>query len=153
MIQHYFRFLFFKLKATNQHGVHSPFLYALVCFCFYNTSRNRKKFKPWKSKMHNLIAIEISKQLQQFAKQASTDFQIDPLKVIHIRNKTLAQWIEEQKIEDEPHITLIDNLHLQRRSWNGFKIKSQYILLDLFFYGIVIHRPQQTAETFFLKVF
>ncbi len=153
MIQHYFKFLFFKLYATNQHGVHSPFLYALVCFCFYNTSWNRKGLKPWKSKMHNRIAIEITKQLHLFVKQACTDFQIDLLKVIHTRNKTLAQWIEEQKIEDKPHITLIDNLHLQRGSWNDFKNKSQYIHLDLFFYGIVIHRPQQTAETFFLKVF
>ena len=87
-------------------------------FVFTIRPGTEKKFKPWKSKMHNLIAIEISKQLQLFAKQASTDFQIDRLKVIHRRNKSLAQWIEEQKIEDEPHITLIDNLHLQRRSWN-----------------------------------
>jgi len=153
MIQHYFKFLFFKLKATNQHGVHSPFLYALVCFCFYNRDWKSKGLKPWNSKKHNLIAIEISEQLRLFTKIASNDFQIDAPKIIHTKSKTLVQWIKQLNVEDEPHITLIDNLHLQRDAWTNYRTSSQYILLDLFYYGIVIHRPQQTAETFFLKIF
>ena len=153
MIQHYFKFLFFKLNATNQHGVHSPFLFAMVCFCFYNKAWKSKKFKPWKSKKHNLVAIAILQQLRLFAKKAAIDFQIDPPKVIHTKSKTLAQWIKELTIEDEPHITLIDNLQLQRDTWAAFRDSSGYVLLDLYFYGIIIHRPQQTAETFFLKVF
>ena len=72
---------------------------------------------------------------------------------MHTQNKALAQWTKELNIEDEPHITLIDNLHLQRDAWDAFRNSSGYVVLDLYFYGIIIHRPQQSTETFFLKVF
>ncbi|MEW7279520.1 hypothetical protein ABW636_13080 [Aquimarina sp. 2201CG1-2-11] len=35
-IKEYFRFL---IKSTNQHGVHSPFVYSLVTKCFYNRKK------------------------------------------------------------------------------------------------------------------
>ena len=141
------------MTSNNQYGVHSPFLYALVCFCFYNKEWKSKKLKPWKSKKHDLTAISIVEQLRLFAKQASIDFQIEALKVMHTQNKALAQWTKELNIEDEPHITLIDNLHLQRDAWDAFRNSSGYVVLDLYFYGIIIHKPQQSTETFFLKVF
>ena len=40
-IKEYFRFL---IKSTNQHGVHSPFVYALVTKCFYD--RKKKRYYP-----------------------------------------------------------------------------------------------------------
>ncbi|PSR09892.1 MAG: hypothetical protein C7M88_04595, partial [Candidatus Arcticimaribacter sp.] len=98
-------------------------------------------------------AISIVERLHLFTKQASIDFQIDTPKVMHTQNKALAQWTKELNIKDEPHITLIDNLHLQRDAWDAFRNSSGYVVLDFYFYGIIIHRPQQTAETFFLKVF
>ena len=124
-----------------------------MCFCFYNKEWKSKKFKPWKSKKHDLTAISIVEQLRLFTKQASIDFQIEALKVMHTQNKALAQWTKELNVEDEPHITLIDNLHLQRDAWDAFRNSSGYVVLDLYFYGIIIHKPQQSTETFFLKVF
>ncbi|PKV49971.1 hypothetical protein ATE84_2017 [Aquimarina sp. MAR_2010_214] len=44
-IKAYLRFL---SKSTNQHGVHSPFVYNLVTKCFYNTEK-RKAYKSIKS--------------------------------------------------------------------------------------------------------
>ena len=54
MIQLYLKYFFFSLKATNQHGVHSPYLYALVCSCFYNSS--------WKS----IRKLPLNNQNQEF---------------------------------------------------------------------------------------
>lgn len=36
MIYQIFRYIKFLLKSTNQHGVHSPFVYDLVTQCFYD---------------------------------------------------------------------------------------------------------------------
>ncbi|RPD91708.1 class I SAM-dependent methyltransferase [Aureibaculum marinum] len=44
-IASYFKFL---VKSTNQHGVHSPFVYNLITKCFYD-----KKQKKWYSKLIN----------------------------------------------------------------------------------------------------
>jgi len=124
------------------------------CVFVFTTRLGRvKNLNPGNPKKHNLVAIAILQQLRLFAKKAAVDFQIDPPKVIHTKSKTLAQWIKELTIEDEPHITLIDNLQLQRDAWAAFRDSSGYVLLDLYFYGIIIHRPQQTAETFFMRVF
>ncbi|MEN3322537.1 class I SAM-dependent methyltransferase [Mariniflexile soesokkakense] len=38
-IKSYIKFL---LKSTNQHGVHSPFVYSLVTKCFYNRSKHEE---------------------------------------------------------------------------------------------------------------
>ena len=38
-------FIAFLLKSTNQHGVHSPFVYQLVTQCFYN----KEKFSAYKA--------------------------------------------------------------------------------------------------------
>lgn len=35
-------YLQFLLKSTNQHGIHSPFVYNLVCKCFYAKTNNSK---------------------------------------------------------------------------------------------------------------
>ncbi|MEW4925287.1 class I SAM-dependent methyltransferase [Algibacter sp. 2305UL17-15] len=41
-IRQYIKFL---LKSTNQHGVHSPFVYDLVTTCFYDTSKYKDYHK------------------------------------------------------------------------------------------------------------
>lgn len=45
----------FKLKSTNQHGVHSPFVYDLVTKCFYDKTKyeDYTKLKNYKSALLN----------------------------------------------------------------------------------------------------
>ena len=40
------KYLLFLWKSTNQHGVHSPFVYRLVTQCFYNTQKFPCKHYP-----------------------------------------------------------------------------------------------------------
>lgn len=58
-IKAYIKFL---KKATNQHGIHSPFVYQLVTKCFYNTSNHEayKKLKAYRRDLYknsNTITI------------------------------------------------------------------------------------------------
>ena len=153
MIKQYFNYWLFKLQATNQHGVHSPFLYALVCSCFYNKNWKNMRTTPWNSKKQDIISTLILKQLQLFIGQSKNEFKIDPLKIVFSKNKALSEYSEELKAIEEPQLTLIDNLHLQRESWRILNNTKQFVLLDPYFFGIIIQRPQQNAEILFLKIF
>ncbi|WP_457615540.1 O-methyltransferase [Lutibacter sp.] len=60
-------FLAFLIKSTNQHGVHSPFIFSLVTQCFYSKTNPQKKelvnrIRHWL--YHNNKAI----QIQDFGK-------------------------------------------------------------------------------------
>ncbi len=59
LIKSYFKFLF---KSTNQHGVHSPFVYVLITKCFYDKSNyaayaQLKNYKKALLNNHNTIAV------------------------------------------------------------------------------------------------
>ncbi len=47
MFFHFFQYVKFLLKSTNQHGVHSPFVYHLVTKCFY-TQGNLKHIEQYR---------------------------------------------------------------------------------------------------------
>ncbi|QCX38801.1 class I SAM-dependent methyltransferase [Aureibaculum algae] len=61
-IKYFFNFLF---KSTNQHGVHSPFVFKLLTDCFYD-----KTEKPWYSKLrdyrHSLVKNNASITVKDF---------------------------------------------------------------------------------------
>ena len=153
MIQLYLKYFFFSLKATNQHGVHSPYLYALVCSCFYNSSWKSIRKLPLNNQNQEFFYKFITKQLENFIDQSMIEFQIEKPVLNFHQSKLLIEWIEEFKHKKKPHITLINNIHQQRENWNSFVSKKKYVYLDFFFYGIVIHRLQQRTESFFLKIF
>tara|TARA_R100001369_G_scaffold92320_1_gene136748 strand:- start:1382 stop:2155 length:774 start_codon:yes stop_codon:yes gene_type:complete len=46
-------YLSFLLRATNQHGVHSPFVYALLTECFYD----KKKYDAYKTLKNHRAAL------------------------------------------------------------------------------------------------
>ncbi len=59
-IKSYFNFL---LRSTNQHGVHSPFVYDLVTKCFYDTKKHSayKAIKEYRNQLlNNTNTIEVS---------------------------------------------------------------------------------------------
>ena len=153
MIHHYLKYWFFKRKATTQHGVHSPYLYSLVCSCFYNSKFNKIRVTPWNSSAQDIMATYFLEQLMLFNQQIGAEFKIEKDKIIYQKDKSLKQNISEIKERKEPQITMLGDLHNQRKTWESFASTSKHIILDLYFFGIVIQRPQQGAELIFLKVF
>ncbi|MDB4751694.1 hypothetical protein OAF86_03605 [Flavobacteriaceae bacterium] len=95
----------------------------------------------------------ILENLKSFNETVETEFKIEKFKIIYDTNKPLSQQIEDIRLINAPHLTLIDELHFQREEWNLFILNSKHIIMDLYFYGIIIQRPQQSKEFFSLRVF
>ncbi|OED45204.1 hypothetical protein AB832_01485 [Flavobacteriaceae bacterium (ex Bugula neritina AB1)] len=89
----------FLLKATNQHGVHSPFVYTLVTKCFYD-----RKNKP------------VYKQLKPiFASGANTVFSYRYAKLIH----RLTNYLHIKNILVSPALPVIQyTMFLQEHKIN-----------------------------------
>ena len=117
----------FKSKATNEHGVHSPFLFALVTFCFYNKHWKSIRKTPWEKEQQKKMGKAIFKQLEQFIEKAVIEFQIEALHINYQNEKKLSDWIVDFAQETKPHITLIDNLNDQRDAWNPFTTTTSLI--------------------------
>ncbi len=147
------RYWFFKLKATNEHGVHSPYLYALVCFCFYNKKWKKLRKTPSNNINRELMGKEILKLLNDFSAQAANEFKISKYPVSYKESKDINFKSIHLGIKDCSQIILINNIHLKRKSWIEFIEKSNFIILDLYYFGIIIHRFEQFPEIFSLKVF
>ena len=54
MIHQIISYLRFLLKSTNQHGVHSPFVFNLVTRCFYDKS-NYSEYKTLRNYRKELL--------------------------------------------------------------------------------------------------
>lgn len=65
MMSKFNSYLYFFLKSTNQHGVHSPFVFDLVTKCFYKKNNTTKS---------NIIKLYKNKLLQNKNKIKVTDF-------------------------------------------------------------------------------
>src|SRR5690625_173689 len=75
MLESFLRYLRFLSKSTNQHGVHSPFVYSYLTEGIYNTKRS---YKGYQKKRRLLQATIDYFQVKNIL--GTPEFQIDPNK-------------------------------------------------------------------------
>ncbi len=75
-LKSYFKFL---LSSSNQHGIHSPFVYDLVTKCFYNKTKFQE-FKQLESYRSDLIKSKVSIKVEDFG-AGSTVFKSNTRKI------------------------------------------------------------------------
>jgi len=90
-------YILFLLKSTNQHGVHSPFVYDLVTKCFYRKKNIIKNnllgnIKNWLYKNHTIITV--------------TDFENDS-KILKNNNRKVTEIAKITGISNKKSILLI----------------------------------------------
>jgi len=56
MFFHFFQYVKFLLNSTNQHGVHSPFVYRLVTTCFY-TKVDKKQIAQYREIQKSALQV------------------------------------------------------------------------------------------------
>ncbi|WP_062053435.1 hypothetical protein [Aquimarina longa] len=115
-IKAYFKFLF---KSTNQHGVHSPFVYNLVTKCFYNTKKRKTDVsirsiikESTKKPEINYQTAKLLNRLLQYLDIKSTLILAKPAevisKIVTLNNLAIETSISEKNTYDLIYVDITD---------------------------------------------
>lgn len=162
-------YLKFLLKSTNQHGVHSPFVYSLVTQCFYK----KRKYKPygnWNKKQRLLYRI-----IQYF--QPQTLLEVSENSVLDVFNLGLPihtevgnhsydfVYFDKSSLQDfeqllptqqNDSIWVINHIYKTQKAqqiWQTIKENPRVtVTVDTYHYGLVFFRKEQQKEHFVIRV-
>jgi len=158
-------YLKFLLKSTNEHGLHSPFVFKYVTECLYVKPRlskiktqdillrtltffQSKEFLLFESNdLQKMIGSTFS---YKFTKHTPFDFAYyehpDYSKVLYI--------IENDKIRNNG-IVFLNAIHQNIENQNIWKkliaLKKVTVSVDLFYCGVIFIRKEQQKEHFFIR--
>lgn len=148
----------FLLKATNQHGVHSPFTYNYVTKCLY------KKEKLNRNKSYNVVLKSIAYfniktafiTLEELKKNITTNLNytnnsvdfgylnypnLDKFTAINYHNNTMV---------------FIDNIYSSKQTketWEKIKLLNNVtVTVDVFYGAAVFFRKEQAKEHFKIRL-
>ena len=169
MLLQFVKYLKFFLTSSNQHGVHSPFVYAYVTKCLYSKSRYSV------SKTTNILLKSIryfeatsvkmlpeSKALEQQIKKEflsihSKSSPYDILYLEHLNASLIATYFKNPNNEVKNNtmvlIHAIHRNHEQESLWEEVKKSKQVtVTVDMFYCGAVFFRREQAKEHFKIRI-
>lgn len=158
----------FLLTATNQHGVHSPFIYDYVTKCLYT------KLRYSQQKSQNILLKSIAyfgaehawlltgkDSIEKEIKHtfSSVQFKNGPYDIV-LANPSEAKTLvgrasEENKIHNNT-LLLIDGIHANTTHlshWENIKNhQTVTVTVDMFYCGAVFFRNEQAKEHFKIRI-
>lgn len=171
----FIQYLKFLLKSTNQHGVHSPFVFDFLTKCLYLKNKNRieipniKGFsrKNAQTMVSILAYFKVKKVYVHDAK--NTDFNIifETLNIqktsISNHSKTIDAFIfntsfnfedflknTEQNLHNDSFLLLFKNSY---PNWNSIKKHPKTVVtIDCWVFMLVFFRKEQRKQNFFIRL-
>ncbi len=161
MINYFFYYLKFLFTSTNQHGVHSPFVYAYVTKCLYLKS----VFKGSKTKQVFLKSKAYFKHGKvqcfpdDFKPQDLTPRYSPPFDLvffaIEAQHEVIDFVLEKKNIMNHSMI-LVEGIYTSKESqrlWKTLKKMPQItVTIDLFYCGALFFRKEQVKEHFKIRI-
>ncbi|MEQ5789524.1 hypothetical protein J4E06_00575 [Muricauda sp. NFXS6] len=164
----WFRFvsyLKFLAKSTNQHGVHSPFVFSYVTQCLYSKKRLHK------NKSINLLLKTISyfnfdgvsvhnKSIRELVKQNFPEVQfdkntVDLLFINELSASSFEKILSEGKLHNDSLI-LIDSIYANQQNleqWNQLiALPEVTVSIDMYYCGLISIRREQVKEHFRIRI-
>ena len=159
----YIKFLF---SATNQHGVHSPFIYNFVTKCLYKKSKIRgpKHIKVLlKSlayfKVENIRIVPKDPSLENLIMKSFPQIkfnQPEDLIFMDSPNNELFTLIIKEKTYHNDTMVLIRDLYKNKKNtqdWEVFKQNENVtVSVDMFNCGALFFRKEQAKEHFKIRI-
>ncbi|WP_276167564.1 hypothetical protein [Zobellia alginiliquefaciens] len=158
----------FLVKATNQHGVHSPFVYSYVTKCLYN------KLKYKGSKSINVLFKSISyfeakrimlpdgeNELKEaiLKKFPEIEFVTEEADIIFLPKEGADQaekLLSNKKNLHNNTMVLIDYIYLSKKNeaiWKTLKQNHKVtVTVDMFYCGAIFVRREQVKEHFKIRI-
>ncbi|GLU44179.1 hypothetical protein [Allomuricauda sp. NBRC 101325] len=159
-------YLKFLLKSTNEHGVHSPFVFNYVTQCLYSKKKLHNS-KDTNALLKSISYFNIKKietlgnqGLQELMQKQLPEMQIsvnpfDLIVVDHFEISTLEQWISENKLHNDSMIW-VESIHKNKETleqWQAL-IRSPLITVSINMYhcGALFIRKEQVKEHFTIRI-
>ncbi|WP_298472502.1 hypothetical protein [uncultured Maribacter sp.] len=158
---HHIKFL---LRATNQHGVHSPFVYSYVTKCLYS----KKKYASTKSAdvllksidYFKIKSLKINSESELYKHQIKKRFpglntNTSTYDAIYMNDcLTWDKEIEKKEIKNTSWV-FIKSIHHSKESssqWNNIiALDEVTVSIDLFYCGVLFFRREQEKEHFKIR--
>lgn len=151
------------MKSTNQHGVHSPFVYNFVTKSLYTKSRKSTLIKNYSElkKLSNREIKVLSKIItyfnvdEIFFQNQLSNLQLDQekkIKLVFVKDSKQLQSLNLSK----HFFIVVQNIYKNKEAttnWLNYLQKTESIVtIDTFTYGIIFYRTQQAKEHFIIRV-
>ena len=148
----FFSYLIFRFSASNLHGTHSPFVYELAKYCVFNSQWKRHHKVIFKRTGIKIITEIFYESLQEFLKINSRKMKQDVVSLSKNEKSLFLEKILILQNTTNEKLLFIKNVHLNRSHWKREIQTKKLIVIDFFFWGILIKRKQK-SQLFLLKVF
>lgn len=167
MLYRFIAYLGFFLSSTNQHGVHSPFIYSFVTKCLYKKSTVKgghsirvllKSIAYFKAKDVYIAPhrIPLQKRIKNsFPAMEFNDQTADLIYMDSPRTELFEHILKEGTYHNDTMV-LISNIHQNKASshqWASFTKNSKVtVTVDMFFCGALFFRKEQAKEHFKIRI-
>ncbi|MGX1929477.1 hypothetical protein [Flagellimonas sp. 2504JD4-2] len=156
----------FLLKSTNQHGVHSPFVFSFVTKCLYSKKRwdHRKSINVLLKSIDYFgfgnVKLGQPSSLKQtlhqsFPQLTFTSDKMDLLYMTEFDEKQLHQLLSKQILHNDSMI-FIDGIYSNQEKehlWkNLIQIPHVTVSIDMFYCGALFIRKEQVKEHFTIRI-
>lgn len=168
MIPYFLLYLKFLLTSTNQHGVHSPFVYAYVTKCLYKKAiiKGSKSIQVFQKSRTYFKAERVKwfgeeEKLNRISEAGKGIFSVQhpPFDLVFISRKSQKEGIEfmsdSQKIANHSMV-LIEGIYTSKANqllWERVKEMPEIrVSIDMFHCGVLFFRKEQVKEHFKIRI-